>query len=191
MKTVNEILQIFTECIGMGGNLLLDIGPKADGTIPTEQVNLLKALGRWTSKHKEAIYGTIAGLPAGHFHGNSSLSKDSMTIYLFLPAIGVDTTNQATQEMKYGAMTTTTPVSNSNLKVNVQLKGLMSDIESITILGTTTSVPYKIVGKIDWSYVPGTIYLDVPISALDPEISVIKVQLKTPLKLYRGKGGFH
>ena len=50
---------------------------------------------------------------------------------------------------------------------------------------------FKVVGKIDWSYVPGTIYMELPISALDPEISVIKIQLKTPLKLYRGKGGFH
>jgi alpha-L-fucosidase len=191
MKTVNEVLQIFTECLGMGGNLLLDIGPKADGTIPSEQVNLLKALGRWTSKHKEAIYGSLAGLPAGHFHGNSTLSKDSMSIYLFLPAIGVDTTNQSTKELKYGTMPATTPVSSSNLKVTVQLKGLMSEIESITVLGTNTSVPYKVVGKIDWSYVPGTIYMDVPIAALDPEISVLKIQLKQPMKLYRGKGGFH
>jgi alpha-L-fucosidase len=190
MKTVNEVLQIFTECLGMGGNLLLDIGPKADGTIPSEQMNLLKAVGRWTSKHKEAIYGSKAGLPDGHFHGNSTISSDSMTIFLFLPAIGVDTTNQATRELNYGTISTT-PVATSNLKVTVQLKGLMSDIQSITVLGTNTSVPYKVVGKIDWSYVPGTIYMDVPVSALDPEISVLKIQLKQPMKLYRGKGGFH
>ncbi|MFZ9613350.1 MAG: alpha-L-fucosidase [Crocinitomicaceae bacterium] len=190
MKTVNEVLQIFTECLGMGGNLLLDIGPKADGTIPSEQMDLLKALGRWTTKHKEAIYGTKAGLPAGHFHGNSTISSDSMAIYLFLPAIGMDTTNQATRELNYGTISTS-PVSTSNLKVNVQLKGLMSDIESITVLGTNSTVPFKIVGKIDWSYVPGTIYMNVPISSLDPEVSVIKIQLKNPVKLYRGKGGFH
>lgn len=190
MKTVNEVLQIFTECLGMGGNLLLDIGPKADGTIPSEQMDLLKALGRWTTKHKEAIYGTKAGLPAGHFHGNSTISSDSMAIYLFLPAIGMDTTNQATRELNYGTIPTSL-VSSSNLKVNVQLKGLMSDIESITVLGTNSTVPFKIVGKIDWSYVPGTIYMNVPISSLDPEVSVIKIQLKNPVKLYRGKGGFH
>jgi alpha-L-fucosidase len=190
MKTVNEVLQIFTECLGMGGNLLLDIGPKADGTIPSEQVHLLQALGRWTTKHKEAIYGTKAGLPDGHFHGNSTISSDSLSIFLFLPAIGVDTTNQAAKKLMYGTITTS-PVASSNLKVNVQLKGLMSEIERITILGSSTSVPFKIVGKIDWSYVPGTVYLDVPISSLDPEISVVKIQLKTPLKLYRGKGGFH
>jgi alpha-L-fucosidase len=190
MKTVNEVLQIFTECLGMGGNLLLDIGPKADGTIPQEQVQLLKALGRWTSKHKEAIYSSLAGLPAGHFHGNSTLSKDSMFIYLFVPAVGIDTSNQASRELQFGNIQSS-PLATSNLKVNVQLKGLMSEIESITVLGTKTTVPYKVVGKIDWSYVPGTIYMELPISALDPEISVIKVQLKTPLKLYRGKGGFH
>lgn len=190
MKTVNEVLQIFTECLGMGGNLLLDIGPKADGTIPSEQVDLLNALGRWTTKHKEAIYGTKAGLPAGHYHGNSTISSDSMAIYLFLPAIGMDTTNQATRELNYGTISTS-PVSTSNLKVNVQLKGLMSDIESIKVLGTNSTVPFKIVGKIDWSYVPGTIYMNVPISSLDPEVSVIKIQLKNPVKLYRGKGGFH
>ncbi|MCK7531803.1 MAG: alpha-L-fucosidase [Marinilabiliales bacterium] len=51
----------------MGGNLLLDIGPKADGTIPDEQAEVLKELGRWTTKHSQAIYGTRAGLPDGHF----------------------------------------------------------------------------------------------------------------------------
>ena len=109
---------------------------------------------------------------------------------MFIPAVGIDTSNQATREIHYGNIPSS-PVATSNLKVNVQLKGLMSEIESITVLGTNTSVPYKIVGKIDWSYVPGTLYLDVPISSLDPEISVIKIKLKTPLKLYRGKGGFH
>jgi alpha-L-fucosidase len=153
-------------------------------------VQLLKAIGRWTSKHKEAIYGTSAGLPYGHFHGNSTFSKDSLSLFLFIPTVGMDTSNQATRDLQYGQVSSV-PISMSNLKVNVQLKGLTSEIESITVLGTNTSVPYKIVGKIDWSYVPGTIYMDVPISSLDPEISVIKIQLKKPVQLYRGKGGFH
>jgi hypothetical protein len=109
---------------------------------------------------------------------------------LYIPVVGIDTTNQANRETQYGNIQSS-PVATSNLKVTVQLKGLMSEIESITVLGTNSSVPYKIVGKIDWSYVPGTIYMEVPISLLDPEISVIKINLKTPLKLYRGKGGFH
>lgn len=51
-KTPNMIIRTLVDCISMGGNLLLDIGPKADGTIPEEQVAILKELGTWTSKYK-------------------------------------------------------------------------------------------------------------------------------------------
>ena len=82
-KSPNMIVRTLVDCISMGGNLLLDIGPKADGTIAAEQVNILKGLGRWTKKHAEAIYGTHAGLPAGHFNGKTALSADKKTLYLY------------------------------------------------------------------------------------------------------------
>jgi Alpha-L-fucosidase len=82
-KSPNMIVRTLVDCISMGGNLLLDIGPKADGTIATEQGNILKGLGRWTKKHAEAIYGTHAGLPAGHFNGKTALSADKKTLYLY------------------------------------------------------------------------------------------------------------
>lgn len=171
-KTTNEVLQIFTECLNMGGNLLLDIGPKEDGTIPEEQVKLLKEVGRWTGKHAEAIYGTTAGLPYGHYHGNSTLSKDNQTLFLFV--------NQVRPE---GAI--------QNMNIDLMLKGLKNQIVSAEILGTSTPVPWKVVGKISWSSVPGTIFLQVPAQSLDPEITVIQIKLDRPLELYQGKGGFH
>ena len=45
-KSAQQLLDIFVDCISQGGNLLLDIGPKADGTIPDEQVNILKEFGK-------------------------------------------------------------------------------------------------------------------------------------------------
>ncbi|NNE36617.1 MAG: alpha-L-fucosidase, partial [Rhodothermales bacterium] len=79
-KTAYQIIRIFADVLGMGGNLLLDIGPKADGTIPDEQLGILESLGRWTRKHEEAIYGTTTGLPPGHFYGPTTLSKDRETL---------------------------------------------------------------------------------------------------------------
>jgi alpha-L-fucosidase len=193
MKTCNEVLQIFTECIGSGGNLLLDIGPKEDGTIPEEQVNLLKAIGRWTNKHQEAIYGSRAGLPYGHFHGPSTLSKDSTIVYLFLTSISKDTvtTDKYITEAELNELKKEAIILTETPKIRLQLKGLMNEIETIEVIGSPEKIPYKIVGKIDWSYVPGTVYIDIPSSTLDPEISVVKIKLKSPLKLYRGVGGFH
>lgn len=171
-KTTNEVLQIFTECLNMGGNLLLDIGPKADGTIPEEQVRLLKEIGRWTTKHAEAIYGTGAGLPYGHYHGNSTLSKDRKTLYLFVNSIRPDgNTTQAT--------------------IDLMLKGLKNKVVSAEILGSADPVRVKTVGKISWSWVPGTLFFRVPAESLDAEITVIKVSLDSPLELYQGQGGFH
>jgi alpha-L-fucosidase len=57
-KSANMIIRTLVDCISMGGNLLLDIGPKPDGTIPVEQQSILRGLGRWTNKHAAAIYGT-------------------------------------------------------------------------------------------------------------------------------------
>jgi alpha-L-fucosidase len=172
-KSHFELLSIFTECIGMGGNLLLDIGPKADGTIPAEQIAILKEFGRWTHKHAAAIYGSVAGLPAGHYHGNSTLSKDSTTLYLFVPS-------------PQGAIS-----DKSNLMIPIYIKGLKSKPKSITLIGSEIQIESHEVGKISWSSVPGTLFMEVPVSAMDPMISVIEIKFKDPIQLYRGKGGFH
>lgn len=79
------LLRTFVDCLSMGGNLLLDIGPKEDGTIPAEQIAVLKEFGRWTKKHKEAIYETRAGIPCEHFQGYTTLNKAGDILYLYLP----------------------------------------------------------------------------------------------------------
>lgn len=83
-KTPNMIVRTLVDCISMGGNLLLDIGPKADGTIPAEQVAILKELGRWTNLHKEAIYGTRAGLDNKFTLEKTAFSKDGKTLFVYL-----------------------------------------------------------------------------------------------------------
>lgn len=171
-KTTNEVLQIFTECLNMGGNLLLDIGPKADGTIPEQQVQLLKEIGRWASKHSEAIYGTTAGLPYGHYHGNSALSADRKTIYLFVNQIRPNGTED-------------------DVTVDLMLKGIKNKIVSASVIGSRAEIETKIVGKIAWSWVPGTVFIRIPGVLLDKEITVVKIILDSPLDLYEGKGGFH
>ena len=83
-KTSNMIIRTLADVISMGGNLLLDIGPKADGTIPEKQVEILKDLARWTSKSSEAIYGTRSGLPFDNYKGKSAFSKDGKKLFLYL-----------------------------------------------------------------------------------------------------------
>jgi alpha-L-fucosidase len=163
-KTPYEVISIFVDAVSNGGNLLLDMGPKEDGTIPDEQIHVLKELGAWNKKNGEAIFNTIAGLPQGHFYGPSTLSKDSSTLYLFLHG-----------------------------KVNgpIMIKGLRNKIEEITVVGNGMKLQSKVVGKISWSPVPGLVYIDVPATVADKYITVLKVKLDKPVSLYKGHGGLN
>ena len=59
-KTVKELVHQLIDVVSRGGNFLLNIGPKPDGSIPEESVNLFKGIGRWMQVNGEAIYGTRA-----------------------------------------------------------------------------------------------------------------------------------
>lgn len=54
----DELVRLLVDIVSKNGNLLLNIGPKADGTIPEIQVERLRALGQWLRLNGEAIYET-------------------------------------------------------------------------------------------------------------------------------------
>jgi alpha-L-fucosidase len=57
------------------------------------------------------------------------------------------------------------------------------------VLGSSIKPTHKIVGKISWSHVPGLVYINLPETSLDKYVTVIKLTLDKPIKLYRGQGG--
>lgn len=156
-KSPNQIIRILVDCISMGGNLLLDIGPKADGTIPDEQVKILQELGRWTQKHESAIYGTRAGIAKEHFNGYTALSKDQNILYLYVD-------NQPNGPLL--------------------IKGLKNKINRIWVVGNGTKLSHRVMGKQYWSSVPGLLYIDLPEEVQDKEVTVIAVLLDGPIDLY-------
>jgi alpha-L-fucosidase len=56
--TGRELVIMLVDIVSRGGNLLLDIGPKADGTIPVIMQERLGEMGSWLKVNGEAIYGT-------------------------------------------------------------------------------------------------------------------------------------
>ncbi len=155
-KSPSQVIRIFAECIGMGGNLLLDIGPKADGTIPAEQQEVLKELGRWTSKHNQAIYGTVAGLPEGCFAGPSTMSRDSSTVYLFFAGDGGG---------------------------ELMLEGVKNRINKAFVVGNGTTLEAKEYLRPWWSSHAGVYFIKVPDEVLDEKMTVIGLSLDGKLKI--------
>lgn len=58
-KTPRELARMLFANRHNGGNFLINIGPRADGSIPEESVRILQKLGRWVKKNAEAIYEII------------------------------------------------------------------------------------------------------------------------------------
>lgn len=52
------LISLLVGTVANNGNLLINIGPKADGTIPAEQERRLLVLGKWLETNGEGIYGT-------------------------------------------------------------------------------------------------------------------------------------
>jgi alpha-L-fucosidase len=157
-KSPKQIITIFAECLSNGGNLLLDIGPRADGTIPAEDVNILKTLGVWTKKHSEAIYGTEGGLPQGFFHGPTTISTDSTMLYLFFPG---------------------NPVG------EIMLEGVKNRINRIYVVGNGTKLEWKEYLKPYWSSNAGVVFINVPEAVLDENMTVLAVVLDGKLKIQK------
>ncbi len=57
-KTPKTIVRNLITCSRDGGNYLLNIGPKPDGSVPEESVRILSAVGKWIERNREAIYQT-------------------------------------------------------------------------------------------------------------------------------------
>ena len=58
MLSTQKLVAMFVDIVSKNGNLLLDIGPKADGSIPELQLTRVRELGKWLRVNGEAIYET-------------------------------------------------------------------------------------------------------------------------------------
>lgn len=88
-KSLHEIIRTLVEVVAKGGNLLLNVGPRADGSLAPDQARLLEGLATWMESNKESVAGVLPGLEPWQYYGPSTASGEK--IYLFALAEPVET----------------------------------------------------------------------------------------------------
>jgi alpha-L-fucosidase len=167
-KTPSLVIRNMVDVWSKKGVVLLNISPKADGSIPEEQRSVLAALGKWIDKHKEAVFETRAysvygygeaAFKKGEFGGQSAttdynekdirftLSKDKKNLYVF--SLGL-------------------PASDSKLEIRTPME---SGVKRVSVLGT---------GKeLEWTVTDNLLTLTTPATSdMDEMTTVFKVELE-------------
>lgn len=88
----DELVRLFVDVVSRGGNLCLNVGPMADGTIPTLMEERLLQLGHWLSVNGEGIYGSRPVAGSGDGNVPIRMTGKDRRIWCFLlewPADGV------------------------------------------------------------------------------------------------------
>jgi alpha-L-fucosidase len=82
-KPPSHFIRLLASAASRGGNLLMNIGPKGDGTFDPKDVAILKGIGKWMNKNGESIYGTIASPLPLQSWGVSTLKKNKLYLHIF------------------------------------------------------------------------------------------------------------
>ena len=83
--TPQRIVAMLQTCCERGGNLLLNVGPKPDGSVPYEVIDPLKKVGEWLKVNGEAVYGMLNKTYGNEYqlNGVSRPSSKGNTIYMW------------------------------------------------------------------------------------------------------------
>ncbi len=109
------LVRLLSTVCGNGGNLLLDIGPKADGRIPPIMEERLLQMGDWLGKNGAAIYGSSASpfWPRKFEWGAVTAKGDTVFLHLFDPSLK-----------------------------SLEIQGFAADVQSVKYLATGEDLPF-------------------------------------------------
>src|SRR5205814_4877670 len=145
--TGRELVFILVDTVSRGGNLLLDIGPKADGTIPVVMEERLTQIGNWLKINGEAIYGTRPCKNTRQWTAGEvpkiEYNKEYSSAYDVTKLIEKSPDGKASIEAfftsKGGEVYAILPQWSDH---NLAIKD-MSAAKSVNLLGSSTSLKYK------------------------------------------------
>lgn len=132
-KSVGTLLGLLVDVVGRGGNLLLNIGPYADGSVDTESVARLREIGRWLKDNGDALYGTRAQLhPRINGEGYTITRENHAYFLLRNLAPLLDRLSE-----------TSDPLETLEGVAEVRFNGVRSQVESVHAKGKPTSLDFS------------------------------------------------
>ena len=135
-----ELVTMLIDLVSRGGNLLLDIGPAADGTIPTVMEDRLIQIGNWLKVNGDAIYGTKSWKSTRQWRGGVAptveYNKEFSTTYDVMKSTATVEAFFTSKDRNVYAIMTHWPGRQIEIRD-------VDGIKAISLLGSNTAVKFK------------------------------------------------
>ena len=82
-KSSNELIRYLVGTAGRDANLLLNIGPRPDGTFPPQAIERLDAIGEWMKDYAPTVQGVRGGVVAPHEWGVTTQKDNKLYVHIF------------------------------------------------------------------------------------------------------------
>jgi alpha-L-fucosidase len=153
-KTPKQIVRNLALCARDGGNYLLNIGPRADGSIPEDSMRILTAVGHWLERNGQTVYQTEpCRVHASEFAG---FTRKGNTLYMhvhFWPGETVSLGGLVNKVVSAKLFATGQPVEFEQEQFRVRFKGLPKNPpdDPVTVLAIECdSEPVQDTGAVRW-----------------------------------------
>lgn len=83
-----ELIRYFVDVVAKNGNLLINVGPRANGSVPELQQQALDGLGAWLKINGAAVFGTRPWLRSGDGDVRYTHAKDTLYLHCLAPGAG-------------------------------------------------------------------------------------------------------
>ena len=149
MKTPAELIRIFSDVVGLGGNVLMNVVPLDKGALTEPQVTTLSEVGNWINKNSEAIFEAQCDFPLGLYDG--PVTRKGKNLYLFVHDIP---------------------------KTGIYLKGTQNNIKRASILENGKELAWKYVGGDENGKKRWLLNIDLPKEDISEYTTVVKLEFE-------------
>ena len=143
-KSPKQLINELVDIVSKNGTYLLNIGPKADGTIPEEPKHILQEFGKWLKVNGEAIYGTrpaAIAVEGNHKPGPKGPGKDRVEAIYDATDIRFTKKDNTLYALPLGWATDGKWIIHSLAQGNTSL--LKGKIKKVTLLGNSEHLSWK------------------------------------------------